>query len=596
MKKMKLARLTAFVSALCLSMCTIAPQAMETEGIIVDEDTDEMVFEDEDDAFDVDFVEDDAFQENFEEETKDEEMSETDMDEEEFDLEEGEEIEILEEAEMIIYDTFEAQKFTSWFTNDARVASAVSRLDAFEAEYGRDNDLFRKGSTLFFSDMGAAGALNYINSSAAAPYTTIGSADDATSFRNMLLSMNYIYECNKLRRSIGLNELMVSDTMMGAAQASSNIATGIFAHPHLFRGGGEILAWGYTDPFSGWYTDEKELVDQGCREYNRIAHYVILIETDFQTTGFAINTSFHNDAGDFFTSCEEFAYVATGGYSVDAYLDRMINWMDNYINSYKANINKDKKIEEFVTRLYSVCLNRKPDAAGLADWTNKLKNGKVTGTQIAYNFIFSNEAVKKNLCNSCYINQLYNCFMGRNADSNGKNYWLDKISKGATRGEVFTGFATSNEFKKICSDYGITAGTGNWNSATMMVTGNCGSCGEKNNTVNDFIDRLYRVCLGRSSDANGMQYWLNEIKNGKTGEQVALSFLSSNEFVKKNLSNGDYVECLYQAFLGRAADASGKASWVNKLENGTTRETVAKGFASSNEFKKLSAQYGIKAQ
>lgn len=46
-------------------------------------------------------------------------------------------------------------------------------------------------------------------------------------------------------------------------------------------------------------------------------------------------------------------------------------------------------IEQFVTRLYQVCLNREPDDAGLNDWVNRLSSGQASGVEVSYGFVFS---------------------------------------------------------------------------------------------------------------------------------------------------------------------------------------------------------------
>ena len=48
-------------------------------------------------------------------------------------------------------------------------------------------------------------------------------------------------------------------------------------------------------------------------------------------------------------------------------------------------------IEEYVIRMYNVCLGRKPDEIGLADWCSKLKSQKATAKDIVQGLIFSNE-------------------------------------------------------------------------------------------------------------------------------------------------------------------------------------------------------------
>ena len=89
-----------------------------------------------------------------------------------------------------------------------------------------------------------------------------------------------------------------------------------------------------------------------------------------------------------------------------------------------------KGLEEFVARLYRICLSREPDAAGLKDWTEKLRNRQITGVQAAYGFVFSREFIGRNLCNSDYVEQLYQAFMGRKSDAAGKTDWVGKLSRG----------------------------------------------------------------------------------------------------------------------------------------------------------------------
>ena len=68
---------------------------------------------------------------------------------------------------------------------------------------------------------------------------------------------------------------------------------------------------------------------------------------------------------------------------------------------------------------------------------------------------FSDELTKQGLTNEEFVMRLYRTFMDREADQGGFMYWLGKFGEGATREDVFYGFANSPEFRKICADYGI---------------------------------------------------------------------------------------------------------------------------------------------
>lgn len=112
--------------------------------------------------------------------------------------------------------------------------------------------------------------------------------------------------------------------------------------------------------------------------------------------------------------------------------------------------------------------------------------------------------------------------------------------------------------------------------------------------IGEFVTRLYEVCLDRTPDADGKEYWVERLYNETcTGVEAAYGFVFSNEFLNKNLCNEDFVEQLYKAFMGRASDPTGKGYWVDNLKSGKTREEVFNGFALSKEFGDLCYTYYI---
>ena len=88
--------------------------------------------------------------------------------------------------------------------------------------------------------------------------------------------------------------------------------------------------------------------------------------------------------------------------------------------------------------------------------------------------------------------------------------------------------------------------------------------------------------------------WTNKLRNHTaTGRSVAYGFIFSQEFIGKNYNNSDYVEYLYNAFMGRGSDPSGKTDWLNRMDKGWTREQVFDGFVGSQEFTGICNSYGI---
>ncbi|SDF37261.1 protein of unknown function [Limimaricola pyoseonensis] len=106
------------------------------------------------------------------------------------------------------------------------------------------------------------------------------------------------------------------------------------------------------------------------------------------------------------------------------------------------------------------------------------------------------------------------------------------------------------------------------------------------------VFRLYRATLDRDPDAGGMRGWAGKLFEGEaTLPSVVQGFTGSAEFraTYGALSNGAFVEMLYNNVLDRASDAGGKANWVGRLEAGASRSEVVLGFSESAEHQNRTA-------
>ncbi len=246
-------------------------------------------------------------------------------------------------------------------------------------------------------------------------------------------------------------------------------------------------------------------------------------------------------------------------------------------------------VYDFVARLYSLCLNRAPDQNGLNTWAGRLSGGTHNGAMAAFGFFFSAEMERRNLSNAAFVEVLYNALMGRAPDSNGKAYWINLLDNGISRRGVFRGFAESAEFTRICGDYGIVRGSVDPGKLEER---------DKNRGVTMFVARCYTKALNRNYDVKGLNSWCGKIISSSTKKataiQVAKSFLNSNEFKRRNLSNSAYVDVLYQTFFDRNPDTNGKRKWLGQLNSGVSRDKVMASFYNSAEFSRIMAGYGIK--
>ncbi len=144
-----------------------------------------------------------------------------------------------------------------------------------------------------------------------------------------------------------------------------------------------------------------------------------------------------------------------------------------------------------------------------------------------------------------FVKGIYRTLLGRDADASGLSYWVGILNGGSARSTLVTAF---------------------WNSPENR--------GRE-------VDTYYQVYLGRSADAGGRSYWINQLQNGADETAIVLSFLLSAE--ELSAPNNVFVQRLYQGALGRGASASEVSYWVGQLTQGETRQQVANSFVFSSE-------------
>ncbi|HVC99240.1 MAG TPA: DUF4214 domain-containing protein [Pirellulales bacterium] len=147
-----------------------------------------------------------------------------------------------------------------------------------------------------------------------------------------------------------------------------------------------------------------------------------------------------------------------------------------------------------------------------------------------------------------FVAAVFYDLLNRAPDSGGLAYWTSQLGGGAPRGEVAQQLTHSDEY-----------------FATI-------------------IDPAYQQFLGREPDASGLQFWTAQMRTGLTDERLEAGFIGSREFFDHSGgTNKSWVDAMYQALLGRAADAQGEAYWVAQVDQGANRSDVAYGFAASLE-------------
>ncbi len=177
------------------------------------------------------------------------------------------------------------------------------------------------------------------------------------------------------------------------------------------------------------------------------------------------------------------------------------------------------------------------------------------------------------------IESFYNTFFDRASDEAGKANWTSKYDNWASLDHILAGFVNSAEWAGLCTRFGITQGVYEGDPYNDKLNGE---------RLGAFVERFYTEALGRSSDAKGKRYWATNIASGKIQPaDLVYGFLGSVEFANRseNMTNEEFVDCMYRTFFGREADEEGFSYWVSSLNNGTrARQDIIDGFVGSQEY------------
>jgi len=152
-----------------------------------------------------------------------------------------------------------------------------------------------------------------------------------------------------------------------------------------------------------------------------------------------------------------------------------------------------------------------------------------------------------------FLKQLYPSLLGREPDQSGLEFWQQLLDSGqVTEAEVVQQFLDSAEFTALSEP----------------------------------IARLYYAILDRAPDTEGMSFWMQAYRNGKTLEEITEAFLNLPEYLEGQGERTDleFIEALYRDVLDREPDGLGAQFWVMQLAQGESRANVILGFAQSPEF------------
>ena len=97
---------------------------------------------------------------------------------------------------------------------------------------------------------------------------------------------------------------------------------------------------------------------------------------------------------------------------------------------------------------------------------------------------------------------------------------------------------------------------------------------------------LFKQAFNRTIDPSGRTYWSTKLITISRPEMLARLTGSSEFYRKAGSTIPTFVDAVYLSVLGRPADPSGRAFWINRLNNGRSVEGVARSLVASSEYRR----------
>ncbi|KPB87718.1 Uncharacterized protein AC504_4701 [Pseudomonas syringae pv. maculicola] len=251
-----------------------------------------------------------------------------------------------------------------------------------------------------------------------------------------------------------------------------------------------------------------------------------------------------------FSTGNNFNVNLTGAQAASITGAEFLTFVNTTTSAVETVVLAQNETEASALRLFEGLLGRDADLGGAQGFAAAANSG-TSLTDLANSFLNSAEFIGASAV--APINTLYNELLGRTAgaDESGLAGWQALLANGSSLADVAAGIAGSVEAQRFDQSNG------------------------------DFVRDLYTAALGRSADQNDLDGWVSLLFNGTSRAEVAQGIVGSQEAALK--ADSDFVDNLYLTATGRAADAPGKAGWINVLNNGGTHADVAIGIVGSQE-------------
>ena len=234
----------------------------------------------------------------------------------------------------------------------------------------------------------------------------------------------------------------------------------------------------------------------------------------------------------------------------------------------KASIEQAKTDEDFVEALYQTILGRPADADGKDTWLNALANG-TSRDELKANFLAAAKANNENLTtfyndNQQFLSDVYSALLNRGVDNSGLETWMNLLQNGVSRAEVVAKIIEAINSNKDSEDYAIyNAKMSVADAVTAAFAGpKAGLNAEQNEELNKKLVNIMSSVASADVTEESIKAEIEQVVGSYGKEAAPLTFKAVTEGMEKyDLGNADSTTA--QTFKGNINLQNADKSTIN---------------------------------
>ncbi len=282
------------------------------------------------------------------------------------------------------------------------------------------------------------------------PYTAQENSDynqgllDGIAEANVMLFIKRFYELGLEREYDDSGLIYWVRQLVSEAKNASNVANGFFFSQ-------EFIDKQYTD-VQFVQIAYRTLLDREADE-NGLAYWVGKLQTGTSRES-VVNGFIYSD--EFADLAQYYGIIAYGSGNFQPIPDGTTFYGQGFDQAQLFTAT-NSDVMEFVKGFYELVLDQPFVAEGMDFWIVQLVTQAGTAADITAEFFFSDEFINRGTSNTQFVQIAYQTLLGREADTDGLNYWVEKLRSGVSRAQVLQSLLNSAEFSDIADSLNIIA-------------------------------------------------------------------------------------------------------------------------------------------